>query len=74
MKLEKFFTKMRKKDDLDYKPDSLQVILHCRVTSKQVTVFPLLRTENLLTAAKYIKGKLPSIMRAATNVPMHHWH
>ena len=71
MKLEKFFTKVRKKDDLDYEPDSLQVIL--RVTCRQVTVFLVLRTENLLTASKYIKGKLPSIMRAATNVPMHHW-
>ena len=27
VKLEKFFTVVRKKDDLDYVPDSLQVIL-----------------------------------------------
>lgn len=55
MKLEKFFTKMRKKDDLDYKPDSLQVILES-LASDSVSVT---KDREFVNSSKVHKGKAP---------------
>ena len=74
-KLQKFFAEVRKKDGSDYEPDSLRVMLASLDGRKQAAIFPLLRRESLLTAAKYSKGKLAtSVNRATANVPMRQRH
>ena len=56
MKLEKFFTKVRKKDNLDYEPDSLQVILESLAGSNSVSVT---KDGEFANSSKVHKGKAP---------------